>query len=217
MQTAPDPSEVVLCRAPRSYLALKARLDQWAAACAIAASWPLLLTLAWLVRRDSPGPAVFRQIRAGRTAKPFPMFKFRTMRTDVNPYGDSPTTGDDPRITPLGKRLRETSLDELPQLFNVLLGQMSLVGPRPLFVQQIAGWTPRQRSRLQVRPGLTGFSQIHGRASLTIEDKLEWDVRYVQAVSFKTDLWVIWRTVESVLMKRGLYQTRYSQARDSFA
>src|SRR5690606_1842032 len=136
-----------------------------------------------------------------------------TMRQDVDPYGDSPAGQDDPRVTPLGRRLRETSLDELPQLINVLRGEMAVVGPRPLLVQQIAEWNARQRTRLRVRPGLTGFSQIHGRASIPIEEKLEWDVRYVQSVSLRTDLWVIWRTLRSVWRREGLYQTEYSRAR----
>jgi lipopolysaccharide/colanic/teichoic acid biosynthesis glycosyltransferase len=153
--------------------------DRVLAAAALAIASPLFLYLAWRVRRDSPGAALFGQVRAGRGGQPFRMYKFRTMRTGVDPYGDSPQTGDDPRITRFGRWLRESSLDELPQLINVVRGEMSLVGPRPLYVQQIAEWDARQRGRLLVKPGLTGLAQIHGRGSLTIEDKLEYDVRYV--------------------------------------
>lgn len=206
----------VALRASPAYLRLKDRMDRFVALAGLAALAPLLLYLAWRVRRESHGPALFIQTRAGRGGRPFRFMKFRTMHADVNPFGDSPSTGSDPRITPLGRVLRETSLDELPQLINVLRGEMSLVGPRPQFVQQIPEWSVRHRSRLLVKPGLTGLSQVHGRASLTIEDKLEWDVRYVQCVSLKTDLQILWRTVESVLYRRGLYQTQYSQQRARF-
>ncbi len=212
-----DPAVPVRLRARPSYVWLKDATDRYVAALGLLILAPLLLLLAWRVRSDSPGPAFFSQPRAGRGGRPFTFLKFRTMRTDVDPFGDSPTSGEDARITRLGRLLRESSLDELPQLINVLRGEMSLVGPRPLFVQQIASWTPRQRSRLQVKPGLTGFSQIHGRASIPIEEKLEWDVRYVQSVSLRTDLAVLWRTLASVWSKAGLYQTRYSTQRDRFS
>lgn len=211
---APDPATPVPCRAPASYLWLKSGIDTFLALVAVLLALPLLGMLAWLVRRDSPGPAFFAQTRVGKDGKPFTLLKFRTMRTDVDPYGESPQTGEDPRITPLGRRLRETSLDELPQLMNVLRGEMAVVGPRPLYVQQAATWNPRQRSRLSVKPGLTGFSQIHGRASISTEAKLEWDVRYVQQISFKTDLWVIWRTVRAVVTGSGLYETDDARARN---
>ncbi len=212
-----DPSRPVALRVARCYLWLKDALDRYVALLALVALSPLLLLLAWRVRVDSPGPAFFAQRRAGRGGEPFTFYKFRTMRTDADPFGDSPTSGDDARITRLGRFLRESSLDELPQLINVLRGEMSLVGPRPLFVQQVASWTPRQRSRLQVKPGLTGFSQIHGRASIPIEEKLEWDVRYVQSVSLRTDLTVLWRTLSNVWNQAGLYQTRYSAERERFS
>ncbi len=173
-----------------------------------------LLILAWLVRRDSPGPALFRQTRAGRNGKPFTMYKFRTMRTDVDPYGDSPQTGEDPRITKLGRWLREKSLDELPQLINVLRGDMSLIGPRPLYVQQMAEWNERQKARLLVKPGLTGLAQINGRGELTIEEKLEWDVRYVESIGLLTDLRIFWRTIRNVRSSEGIYEKRYSSERE---
>jgi lipopolysaccharide/colanic/teichoic acid biosynthesis glycosyltransferase len=175
-----------------------------------------MLLLAWLIRRDGH-PALFRQTRAGLHGRPFALLKFRTMRVDADPFGDSPQTADDPRLTPLGRRLREWSLDELPQLINVLRGEMSLVGPRPLYLQQMAEWNDRQRARLLVKPGLTGLAQIHGRADLTLEDKLEWDVRYVETISLRTDLGILWRTLRNVWRRGGIYETRYSrtQARRS--
>lgn len=201
----------VRCGAPPSYFGLKDLLDRLVALAALLCVWPLLLILAWLVRRDSPGPAFFRQTRAGRLARPFTLYKFRTMRTDADPYGDSPQAGDDPRITRLGRFLRETSLDELPQLLNVLSGDMALVGPRPLYIQQIAEWNERQRARLLVKPGLTGLAQISGRGSLTIEAKLEWDVRYVATVSLRQDVTIIWQTFSQLFRREGIYEERYSE------
>lgn len=203
----------VRCRASPAYLAVKHAVDRVAALVALLVVAPLMLVLALLIRRDGH-PALFRQTRAGRLARPFTLYKFRTMRPDVDPYGDSPQTGADPRITPLGRWLRETSLDELPQLLNVLRGEMSLVGPRPLYIQQIAEWDARQRCRLLVKPGLTGFAQVRGRGSLTIEEKLEWDVRYVESIGLWTDLRVIGETLLGVVRRRDVYEVRYSQTRE---
>ncbi len=139
----------------------------------VVALGPLMGLIAVAIRLGSPGRAIFRQRRAGRGGKPFVMLKFRTMRTDVDPYGHSPHSAEDQRLTKLGRRLRETSLDELPQLFNVLAGQMSIVGPRPLYERQAARWDERQRRRLEVRPGITGYAQVYGRGELTHEDKIE--------------------------------------------
>lgn len=204
----------VTLRASPAYLIVKHALDRLAALVALIVIWPYLLYLAWRIRRDSPGPAFFKQIRAGRGGKPFTFWKFRTMRTDVDPYGDSPQTGEDPRITPLGRRLRESSRDELPQLFNVLLGHMSLIGPRPLYMQQMAEWNERQRGRLLVKPGLTGLAQINGRGNLTLEEKLEWDVQYVETLSLRNDCGILWRTISNVWGKEGIYEVRYSRDRD---
>ncbi|MBK9128830.1 MAG: sugar transferase [Phycisphaerales bacterium] len=204
----------VRCGASRAYLLLKHTVDRVSAALALAVAWPLMLYLAWRIRRDSPGPALFRQTRAGAGGRPFTMYKFRTMRTDADPFGDSPQSGQDPRLTRLGRWLRETSLDELPQLINVLRGEMSLVGPRPLYVQQMAEWDARQRGRLLVRPGLTGLAQVHGRGSLTIEEKLEYDVRYVETCGLWTDVRILWETVFGVSRGAGIYEVRYSKDRE---
>lgn len=202
----------VRCRATPSFLWLKNKLDRYVALAALLGLWPVMLVLALLVRRDGH-PALFRQRRAGRSGQPFELFKFRTMRPDVDVFGDSPQSGEDPRITPAGRWLRETSLDELPQLVNVLRGEMSLVGPRPLYVQQIAEWDERQRCRLLVKPGLTGLAQISGRGGLTIEEKLEWDVRYVETCGLKTDVMILLRTVAGVFRPTGIYEQRYSSTR----
>lgn len=193
-----------------SYLWLKSGIDAYLGLLALIAALPLMGVLAWLIRRDSPGPALFRQTRAGKNGRAFSLLKFRTMRSDVDPFGDSPQSGADPRITSLGRRLRELSLDELPQLFNVVQGRMSLVGPRPLYLQQMAEWDRRQRGRLLVKPGLTGLAQINGRGELTIEQKLEWDVRYVENVGFGLDLRIIRQTVLSLWKSEGIYEVRYS-------
>jgi lipopolysaccharide/colanic/teichoic acid biosynthesis glycosyltransferase len=201
------------CPATPGFLALKRCIDAYLAFFALVATAPLLAVIACLIRRESPGPAFFRQMRAGRNGRPFTLLKFRTMRSDVDPYGDSPQRGDDPRITRVGRFLRETSLDELPQLINVLRGDMSLVGPRPLYLQQMAEWDARQRARLLVKPGLTGLAQIRGRGALTLEDKLEWDVRYVEQISLKTDLRIIFETLAQVFRRGGIYEVEYSRTR----
>ena len=166
---------------------------------------PMLL-IALAVRLDSPGPALFRQRRAGRGGKPFTMLKFRTMRSDADPYGDSPAHALDARLTRLGRFLRETSLDELPQLLNILAGQMSIVGPRPLYESQAARWNERQRRRLEVRPGLTGYAQVYGRGSLSHEAKIELDVQYVERRSVWLDLRIVVRTVLHVIRRGDIYE-----------
>lgn len=132
------------------------------------------------------------------------------MRTDTDPFGPSPKAGTDPRITKIGKFLRISSLDELPQLWNVLRGNMTLVGPRPLYMAQAQEWNPRQKRRLEVKPGLTGLAQISGRGSLTIEEKLELDVCYVENQSLWLDLKILLGTFFSVLRPRGIYEKQYS-------
>jgi len=155
---------------------------------------------------------VFRQERAGLGGRPFVFYKFRTMRLDADPYGASPKSGSDPRLTRLGRFLRETSLDELPQLVNILKGDMSLVGPRPLYVAQISEWNERQQRRLLVKPGLTGLAQISGRGTLTREEKLELDVRYVDTAGLWLDLKIVLATVAQVLGRRAIYERQYSRA-----
>ena len=176
---------------------------------------PMLLVAA-AIRLESRGPAIFRQRRAGSGGRPFTLLKFRTMRADVEAYGGSPRSGEDPRLTRLGRLLRETSLDELPQLLNVLAGQMSLVGPRPLYQRQAELWDQRQRHRLDVAPGISGYAQVYGRASMTIEDKIEYDLYYVANASLLLDLTIIARTFANVLLRRGgdVYEVRYSREKE---
>jgi len=172
---------------------------------------PLFAVLALLVRLESKGPAIFRQQRAGKGGKPFVFYKFRTMRLNCDSFGASPKSADDHRLTRIGRFLREYSLDELPQLYNIIKGDMSLVGPRPLYMAQVAEWNERQRTRLLVRPGLTGLAQVSGRGELTQEEKLELDARYVETAGFVLDIRIVLATVGRVFGRKSIYEKRYSQ------
>lgn len=133
------------------------------------------------------------------------------MKVDADPFGPSPKSSEDPRLTKVGRFLREYSLDELPQLFNVLKGDMSIVGPRPLYISQMAEWNERQKKRLLVKPGLTGLAQIHGRGGLTREEKLEFDVKYVETAGFVADIKIILATIAQLFRRKGIYEKRYSE------
>ena len=200
-----------------AYELAKRAFDVAASLLALLVLGPAMLAIALAVRLDSPGPAIFRQRRAGRHARPFEIWKFRTMRSDADPYGGSPREAQDPRLTAMGRRLRETSLDELPQLLNVLGGSMSLVGPRPLYERQAELWDARQRRRLDARPGITGYAQAYGRGAMTIEDKIEFDLYYLRNRSFMLDMAIICRTVANILARRegDVYEKRYSRTRET--
>jgi len=172
---------------------------------------PVIAIIAVVIRLTSRGPAIFKQQRAGKNAKPFTFYKFRTMRVDVDSFGPSPKSAKDPRLTKIGRFLREYSLDELPQFVNVLKGDMSIVGPRPLYVSQVSEWNKRQKKRLLVKPGLTGLAQISGRAGLTREEKFELDVKYVESASFFTDIKIILATFGQVFGRKSIYEKRYSK------
>ena len=173
---------------------------------------PILAVIAIVIKLGSKGPVIFKQQRAGKAGQAFVFYKFRTMKQDVDPFGPSPKSGQDTRLIKVGRFLREYSLDELPQFFNVLRGDMSLIGPRPLYLSQIPEWNERQKKRLLVRPGLTGLAQIRGRGALTQEEKLELDVQYVETTGFLTDIIIITRTIFRVLGRKGIYEKRYSQS-----
>lgn len=153
------------------------------------------------IKRTSPGPVFFRQERAGLHGRPFRVVKFRTMVDD--PEGN-PLFPDDDRITSAGRWLRRLSLDELPQLLNVAAGEMSIVGPRPTLPYQVERYTPEQRRRLDVRPGLTGLAQIKGRNSILWADRIEHDLEYVARQSLLFDIWLVLRTVPAVLGGGGI-------------
>lgn len=175
---------------------------------------PLLLTVAVAVRLDSPGPALFRQTRVGRDGKLFTIVKFRTMRQDaerlkVELVSDADglmfKVRNDPRVTALGALMRRHSLDELPQLVNVLLGHMSLVGPRPPLPEEVARYGDDVRRRLLVRPGLTGLWQVSGRSDLSWEESVRLDLRYVENWSLMLDLQILWKTWSAVARGQGAY------------
>jgi len=191
---------------------LKRGFDILISLSALVIIWPLLAVIAIAIRLDSLGPAFFKQQRAGKNGKPFVFYKFRTMKTGVDPFGPSPKSGEDPRLTTVGRFLREWSLDELPQLLNILKGDMSLVGPRPLYLSQIPEWSERQKKRLLVKPGLTGLAQVSGRGQLTREEKLELDVKYVETAGFLADVKIMLATVARVFTRKGIYEKRYSEA-----
>ncbi|WP_260955213.1 sugar transferase [Pseudomonas citri] len=163
---------------------------------------PVILIVALLIKRRLGGPVLFRQARPGREGKPFEMIKFRTMR-DAYDHNNVPLP-DAQRMTPFGSFLRSSSLDELPELWNVLKGDMSLVGPRPLLMEYLPLYNERQYLRHTVRPGVTGWAQINGRNALSWPEKFELDVWYVENRSFWLDLKIIALTVKKVVKKDGI-------------
>lgn len=167
-------------------------------------SAPLWLVVAILIKLDSKGPVFFRQARPGLHGRSFILIKFRTMREARDTIGNS--LPDEVRLTWLGRFLRSMSLDELPELINVLKGEMSLVGPRPLLMEYLARYTPEQNRRHEVKPGITGWAQINGRNALTWEEKFKLDVWYVDHRSFWLDLRIILLTVWKVQRQEGISQ-----------
>ena len=161
-----------------------------------------LLALAWLIRRKLGSPVLFRQVRPGLQGRPFTMVKFRTMTDERGP--DGALLPDAQRLTPFGRFLRASSLDELPELWNVLKGEMSLVGPRPLLMEYLPLYTHEQARRHAVRPGITGWAQVNGRNSISWADKFALDVWYVEHRSLWLDVQILWRTVRKVLVRDGI-------------
>jgi lipopolysaccharide/colanic/teichoic acid biosynthesis glycosyltransferase len=161
-----------------------------------------LLVLVSQVRRKLGGPVFFTQVRPGQHGRPFKMVKFRTMTDERGPDGQ--LLPDAVRLTPFGRWLRATSLDELPELWNVLKGDMSLVGPRPLLMEYLPLYTPEQARRHAVRPGITGWAQVNGRNSLSWDDKFKLDVWYVDHRNLWLDIKILWLTVKKVLVRDGI-------------
>lgn len=166
---------------------------------------PLLIIVTILVRLKLGAPVLFRQQRPGQHGKPFTMFKFRTMTDARDAKGN--LLPDAVRLTSFGRFLRSTSLDELPELFNVLRGEMSFVGPRPLLMHYLERYTPEQMRRHDVKPGITGWAQVNGRNSITWEDKFKLDVWYVDHQSLWLDLKIVVLTVIKILKREGITQT----------
>mgnify|MGYP003565198265 CR=1 FL=1 len=163
---------------------------------------PVMLIIAMLVRIKLGSPVIFKQKRPGRDEKIFTMYKFRTMANKRDEKDE--LLPDEIRLTSFGKALRSTSLDELPELFNVLLGDMSMVGPRPLLIQYLDVYNNHQRRRHNVRPGLTGWAQVNGRNALEWEQKFKYDVEYVDNLSFLLDMKIIWLTAITVCKREGI-------------
>lgn len=163
---------------------------------------PVIAIVAWKIRKNLGSPVLFKQVRPGKDGKPFQMVKFRTMRDAVDAAGNP--LPDSERLTPFGNWLRSTSLDELPELWNVLKGDMSLVGPRPLLMEYLPLYNPEQYRRHEVRPGVTGWAQVNGRNAISWEEKFKLDVWYVNNQSFWLDIKILWLTVKKVLVRDGI-------------
>jgi len=186
---------------------IRRAVDVVASALALLLSSPLLLAAMLAIRLESPGPMIYRQRRAGRGGKPFDVLKLRTMVDGAEHIGAGlAVNANDSRITRVGAFLRRSSLDELPNLLNVLRGEMTLIGPRPTLPAQVEQYTDRQRGRLAVKPGITGWAQVNGRASLPWSERIELDLYYVEHRSLSLDLRILLRTPAMVLGGSGLYK-----------
>ncbi len=181
---------------------LKRVLDLIGASCALLAFAPLMVYIAFRIWREMGRPILFRHRRPGLHGKPFIMYKFRTMTEERDAAGR--LLPDEKRLTPLGRFLRQYSLDELPEFINVLKGEMSLVGPRPLLMEYLDRYTPEQARRHEVKPGITGWAQVNGRNALTWEEKFKLDVWYVDHWSLLLDIKILMMTVVRVLRREGV-------------
>ncbi len=194
---------------------IRRSIDIAVSAFGLALSSPLLVACMFAIRLESPGPAIYRQRRIGRDGREFELLKLRTMVDGAEHMGAGLAIEDgDPRITRVGALLRRTSLDELPNLINVLRGEMSLIGPRPTLPGQVAQYTPRQMRRLEVKPGITGWAQVNGRASLPWSQRIELDLHYIEHRTPKLDCEILWRTAALVLSGHGLYKGETGGWRD---
>lgn len=197
----------------RFALALKGAFDGIVAALLMVLTLPLTIGIAWGVHKDSPGPIFFKQTRIGQAGKPFVMWKFRTMRLGAEREWVAPSAHEidsyrfqdigDPRITKIGRWLRRNSLDELPQLYNVLVGDMSLVGPRPEIPEMVALYSEEMHRRHHMKPGLTGLAQVSGRGDLSTGESIRWDLDYVDHWNLWLDLKILWWTVGIVARHEG--------------
>lgn len=202
-------------------LAFKRVIDIVLAAVGVAVLTPLWLVVALLIRISDRGPAFFKQTRVGKNGQTFTMYKFRTMRVDAEQVKASLEAAnradagagnsvmfkmrDDPRVTRVGRVLRKTSIDELPQLFNVIKGDMSLVGPRPPLPSEVATYEPHVMGKFAVRPGITGLWQISGRSNLSWEETVQLDLDYAATRTLGLDTWILLQTVPALLRQEGAY------------
>ena len=182
-------------------------LDVTVAGLGLVIAAPFIALAAIAIRLETPGSPIYRQRRVGRAGRPFDLFKLRTMVAGAERVGAGLAVNyGDPRITRVGAILRRFSLDELPNLVNVMRGDMAIVGPRPTIQAQVDQYTDRQRRRLEVKPGITGWAQVNGRASLPWHERIELDVWYVDNRSFRLDLRILARTVRMLATGHGLYK-----------
>ncbi|KQO28881.1 sugar transferase [Pseudomonas sp. Leaf83] len=181
---------------------MKRLFDLVSASLALLLLFPVLLLVAWLVHRRLGSPVLFRQVRPGLHGKPFEMVKFRTMRDAVDTEGNA--LPDAERLTPFGRFLRSTSLDELPELWNVIKGDMSLVGPRPLLMEYLSLYSAEQARRHEVRPGITGWAQVNGRNAVSWPEKFALDIWYVDNRSLLLDIRILFLTIKKVFVREGI-------------
>lgn len=191
------------------YLTIKRIIDFLFSLIILLILLPLFLVVAILIKLDSKGPVIFKQSRLGKDGNVFKVWKFRTMIDNAEKMGTGLTTAqNDPRITRVGKILRKASIDELPQLINVLKGDMSFIGPRPAPVHHLKQYNENERQRLKVLPGITGWAQVNGRNILTWPERIEKDIWYVNNISFLLDLKIAFKTIKVVLLSEGVYSGR---------
>lgn len=207
----PDDEVVVLPRLKRVngsifYRFAKRAFDVAACSCALVVLAVPMGVIALMIKRQDPGPAIYAQTRVGKGGRLFKVYKFRSMYVDAEARGAQWAAGDDPRVTPLGHKLRRTRLDEIPQFWNVVKGDMSLIGPRPerpvfheVFKERIDGW----EQRLAVRPGITGLAQVEGGYELLPKEKARLDIEYIENRSFSLDLSIVWRTLRTMVTGEG--------------
>lgn len=192
---------------------IKRKFDIFCSIMTILCFWWLYILVAILVKTKLGSPVLFKQQRPGLNETVFDLYKFRTMTDERDKNGQ--LLPDEIRLTKFGKWLRSTSLDELPEVFNILRGDMSIVGPRPQLVKDMVFMTKEQRLRHQVRPGLTGLAQVNGRNAITWEDKFFWDLKYIEKITFRKDLRIIFRTVlKAFIQKEGITEASMATAED---
>ncbi|MDV4144365.1 sugar transferase [Shimia sp. FJ5] len=181
---------------------IKRALDILGASVGLIVFSPILIVISVMIKREMGSPVLFQQTRPGRHGKPFQMIKFRTMRDAID--ADGRPLPDAERLTKLGRFLRASSIDELPELWNVLKGDMSLVGPRPLLMEYLPLYSPEQARRHEVRPGVSGWAQVNGRNAISWDEKFALDVWYVDNLSLWLDLKIIWLTIRKVIKRDGI-------------
>ena len=191
---------------------IKRLLDILMAAAGIIVLSPVMLVTAFLVRVKLGSPVIFKQKRPGKNERIFEMYKFRSMTDERDQDGN--LLPDEVRLTGFGKKLRATSLDELPELFNILKGDMSVVGPRPQLVRDMIFMSSKQRKRHTVLPGLTGLAQVNGRNNITWEEKFRWDLQYIRHISFRVDIVIVIKTIGKVLKKDDVNTSGMETAED---